>query len=195
MRNTQLTIVMGTLLSIAMMPIVASAQQGQSAGKIAVIDVAFIFKNSDKIKSEVSQIENSMKAYEQEMATVRKTMQREAELLKTYKAGSPEYAAQEEKLAGMESKLKLETIRKRKELADAEAKIYFTNYQKIRAVVKQVSEYNGIDLVLRYNSEEMTLDKQDSVLRGVMKGVVYHSPKLDLTQMVIQALGAQVAQK
>jgi len=172
-----------------MMPIVASAQQGQAAGKIAVIDVAYIFKNSTKIKSEVAQIENSMKSYEQEMATVRKTMQREAELLKTYKAGSPEYAAQEEKLAGMESKLKLETIRKRKELADAEAKIYFSNYQKIRAVVKQVSEYNGIDLVLRYNSEEMDLTKQDSVLRGVMKGVVYHAPKLDLTQMVIQALG------
>lgn len=186
------TIILGTLLSIAMMPALASAQQA-AGGKIAVIDVAYIFKNSDAIKSEVAQIENSMKAYEQEMANVRKSMQKEAELLKTYKPGSPEYAGQEEKLAGMESKVKLETIRKRKELADAEARIYFDNYQKIRAVVKQVSEYNGIDLVLRYNSEEMELEKQDSVLRGVMKGVVYHSPKLDLTQMVMQAMGTKVA--
>lgn len=188
------TIVLSALLSIALVPSLASAQQA-AGGKIAVIDVAYIFKNAESIKSEVAQIEQSMKAYEQEMANVRKTMQQEAELLKTFKPGTPEYAQQEEKLAGMESKVKLETIRKRKELADAEAKIYFDNYQKIRQVVKQVSEYNGIDLVLRYNSEEMELDKQDSVLRGVMKGVVYHSPKLDLTQMVMQAMGTKVAQR
>ncbi|MEZ6091005.1 MAG: OmpH family outer membrane protein [Pirellulaceae bacterium] len=157
-----------------MVPSFASAQQS-AGGKIAVIDVAYI-KNSDAIKGEVAQIENSMKAYEQEMANVRKTMQQEAELLKQYKPGTTEYAQQEEKLAGMESKVKLETIRKRKELADAEAKIYYDNYQKIRQVVKQVSEYNGIDLVLRYNSEEMELEKQDSVLRGVMKGVVCSLP-------------------
>lgn len=184
-----LTIALSTLFSIALLPALASAQAQQTGGKIAVIDVAFIFKNAKTIKTEVSQIENQMKAYEASMATTRKTMQKEAELLKTYKQGTPEYASQEEKLAGMESKVKLDTIRKRKELADAEARIYFTNYQKIKNVVKQVAEYNGIDLVLRYNSEEMDLAKQDSVLRGVMKGVVYRSPKLDLTNMVLQAMG------
>ena len=191
--NRATSIVLSSLFSIVLVPALASAQN-QASGKIAVIDVAYIFKNASAIKGQVTEIENKMKAYEKEMATARQSMQQEAEALKQFKPGSVEYAQQEEKLAGMESNLKLNTIRKRKELAEAEAKIYFQNYQKIKSVVKQVAEFNGIDIVLRYNSEEMDLGKTDSVLRGVMKGVVYHAPKLDLTGMVLKAMGGAATQ-
>ena len=76
------TIVLSTLFSIALVPALASAQ-APTGGKIAVIDVAYIFKNAASIKGEVAQIENQMKAYEQQMAGTRKTMQQEAETVES----------------------------------------------------------------------------------------------------------------
>ncbi len=77
----------------------------------------------------------------------------------------------------MESKLRLDMNRKRKELADAEAKIYFDNYQLIANGVKFLAQHYKINLVLRYNSEDMDLEKGDSVIRGVMKNIVYHDDR------------------
>ena len=42
--------------------------------------------------------------------------------------------------------------------------------------------------MLRYNSEEMDLEKGDSVIRGVMKNIVYHDEALDMTKGVMQYL-------
>ena len=43
-------------------------------------------------------------------------------------------------------------------------------------------------MVLRYNSEEMDLERGDSVIRGVMKNIVYHDEALDMTKGVMQYL-------
>ena len=161
---------------------------GHSGHRVAVVDVAFIFKNHPGIKSQVSKVENDLKSYDAELQAKRQALKTEAERLKAFNPGSPEYAAQEEKVASMDSKLRLDMARKRKDLADAEARIYFENYQRIAAGVKFLAEHYKIDLVLRYNSESMELEKGDSVIRGVMKNVVYYGEGLDMTKGVMQYL-------
>ena len=170
-------------------------QAGANAPKfgVAVVDVGYIFKNHEGIKAQVTRVENDLKKYDAELKTKREALKTAAEQLKQYKVGSPEYAAQEEKLAGMESKLRLEMARKRKELADAEAKIYFENYQQIAEGVKYLAQYYKINLVLRYNSEDMNLEHSDSVIRGVMKNIVYHDEALDMTKGVMQYLDRKIA--
>ena len=88
----------------------------------------------------------------------------------------------------MESKLRLDMARKRKELADSEARIYYDNYQQIAAGVKFLANHYKINLVLRYNSEDMNLEEGQSVIRGVMKNIVYHDEALDMTKGVMQYL-------
>ena len=122
----------------------------------------------------------------------REELKQAVEQLKTYNVGTPEYSKQEEAVAEMESKLRLEMNRKRKELVDAEARIYFENYQMIADTVQKIAEHNGIDLVLRYNGEEMELEKQESVIRGVMKNIVYRSDRLDMTNAVMQVLNQRM---
>ncbi len=156
--------------------------------KIAVVDVAFIFKNHDDIKGQVTAIENELKSFEQELNVRREELKNSAAELKTFKVGSPEYAAAEERVAGMESKLRLDMARKRKEISDAEAKIYFDNYQRIAAGVKFLAGHYKINLVLRYNSEEMDLEQGESVIRGVMKSIVYHDESVDMTKAVMDYL-------
>ncbi|QDS93315.1 periplasmic chaperone [Roseimaritima multifibrata] len=185
----------------AVAPVTAQAQAPAAAAattgghRVAVVDVARIFKESPAIKSQVEAVENELKTYDATLAGKRDALKAEVEKLKVNNVGSPEYTAQEEKVAEMESKLRLEMARKRKELSDAEARIYFENYQSIAEAVKYLASYNKINLVLRYNSEEMDMAKGESVIRGVMKNIVYHEPSLDMTDLVMQYLNSRVANK
>lgn len=174
-----------TTLSV-LAPTAATAQD--SGHRIAVVDVAHIFKNNEGIKSQVKQVESNLKTFDAELKGKRTELKSAAEKLKTFEPGSAEYTAQEEQVASMESKLRLEMARKRKELADREAKIYYDNYQHIAAGVKVLAQHYKINLVMRYNSEAMNLENGESVIRGVMKNIVYHDEALDMTPGVMQYL-------
>lgn len=183
---TLVAITLSTLLgSNTAAPSVASAQD---MGPIGVIDVAYIFKNDPSIKSQIESVKSQLQTIDSDLKRRRNELKSAAELLKTFKPGSDQFASQEEKVATMESKLRLDMGRKQKELQDSEAKIYYDNYQRIAAGVKVIAEHYKVKVVLRYNSEEMQQDKGESVLRGVMKSVVYYDPNIDMTQGVMSYL-------
>ena len=189
--KTAILLAMFSLTSLA--PAVATAQE--AGHRIAVVDVAYIFKNHPGIKAQVEKVEADLKAYDAELQGKREELKQAAEQLKAFKVGSAEYAAQEERVASMESKLRLDMARKRKELADAEARIYYENYQLIANGVKFLAGHYKINLVLRYNSEGMKLEDGDSVIRGVMKNIVYHDDALDMTKGVMQYLDQTLGKK
>lgn len=183
---------------VAVLGLVAALTDSSAAHaeghRVAVIDVAFIFKNHEGIKAEVAKIEEELKAFDAEMNARREELQQLANELKTFNVGSKEYSEKEERVASMESRMRLDMARKRKQLSDAEAKIYYENYKRIAEGVKYLAEHYKIDLVLRYNSEEMKPEEGDSVIRSVMKNVVYHDDALDMTRGVMQYLDrSQVA--
>ncbi len=185
------TIVLSAIaMAMTTVSVLAPAQaSAQDAGhRIAVVDVAYIFKNNEGIKRQVKAVEDNLKAFDTELTAKREQLKTSLERLKTFQAGSADYTAQEEEVASMESKLRLDMARKRKELADREAKIYYDNYQLISAGVQAIAEYHKINLVLRYNSEDMNLEQGESVIRGVMRNIVYHDEKLDMTPAVMQYL-------
>jgi Skp family chaperone for outer membrane proteins len=164
------------------------AAQDTAPHRVAVVDVAHIFKNHKGIRAQVSQVEADLKAYEAELKQKREQLKGIAAKLKTLKPGTPDYTQLEEQFAAMDSKLRVEMSSKRRELAEAEAKIYFENYQKIAEGVKFLAGHYKINLVLRYNSEPMDREKGESVIRGVMKNVVYYDESLDMTPGVMQYL-------
>lgn len=178
------------LLATVTLTLLASdfAQGQEAAHRIAVVDVAHIFKNHPGIKAQVEKVEADLKAYDAQLQAKREELKQAAEQLKSFKVGSAEYATQEELVASMESKLRLDMARTRKELSDAEAKIYFQNYKLIADGVKFLANHYKINLVLRYNSEDMDLANGESVIRGVMKNIVYHDESLDMTKGVMQYL-------
>lgn len=190
------TIVLSAIaLAMTTVSVLAPAKaSAQDAGhRLAVVDVAYIFKNNEGIKLQVKAVEDNLKAFDAELTAKREELKNSLEKLKTYQAGSAEFTAQEERVASMESKLRLDMARKRKELADREAKIYYDNYQLITSGVQAIAEYHKINLVLRYNSEQMDLEQGESVIRGVMRNIVYHDEKLDMTGAVMQYLDKKLA--
>ena len=85
-------------------------------------------------------------------------------------------------------RLRIDMASKRRQLAETEAQIYFQNNKRITDGVKFMANHYKINLVLRYNSDQMDLEKPDTVIRGVMKNIVYHDEDLDMTKAIMQYL-------
>ncbi len=188
-RHHVLTIAIG-LASVLAPGLASGTAQAQDTAphRVAVVDVAYIFKNHPGIKSQVAKVEGDLKAFDAELTQKREELKTMAAKLKGLNPGSPEYTGLEETFAETDSKLRLDMARKRKQLADAEAKIYYDNYLHIANGVKLIAKHNKINLVLRYNSESMDQKEGQSVIRGVMKNIVYHDDTLDMTPTVMQYL-------
>lgn len=185
---------LATLVAITLSSLLGSTSvQSQSVvaqelGPVGVIDVAYIFKNDPSIKSQIEAVENDLKKVDTDLKARRDELKNAAELLKTFKPGTDQYSKQEETVAAMESKLRLDMGRKRKELQDSESKIYYENYLRIAEGVKVIAEHYKVKVVLRYNSDDINGDNGESVLRGIMKSVVFHDPAIDMTQAVMTYL-------
>ena len=173
-------------------PASLSAQQAepthQPVHRVALIDVAYIFKNLPAIKAHVNKIQDDMKKDEAELKQQRDTLKQAAEQLKALKVGTDEYNRQEKHVANLESKMRLRRVHKLRGLNEAQAKLYYDSYQQITAAVRAIATHNNIQLVLRYDSEEMDSGQRDSVFRGVLKNVVYHDSTIDMTNTVMRYL-------
>ena len=121
-------IAFATLAVAALAPATVSAQQAESKHQpdhhVAVIDVAYIFKNLPAIQAQISKVEGDLQKYDAEFQQKRDTLKQSAARLKTLKVGTADYARQEEHVANLESKLRLDMARKHKELGDVETRIY-----------------------------------------------------------------------
>jgi hypothetical protein len=58
-----------------------------------------------------------------------------------------------------------------------------------------MADFYKINLVLRYNSDKMDLEKPDTVIRGVMRNIVHHDEDLDMTKAIMQYLTKQMGQQ
>ena len=193
-------IMLAIMTTTALVPALVSAQTAQPASastghRVAVVDVAYIFKTHPGIRAEVSKVENDLKAFDAQMKAKQGELKQLAEKLPQYKIGTPEYGALEQQIAEGDSQLRIQMTSKRRELADAEARIYYQNYERITAGVKVMADFYKINLVLRYNSDKMDLEKPDTVIRGVMKNIVYHDEDLDMTKAIMQYLTKQMEQQ
>jgi Skp family chaperone for outer membrane proteins len=164
------------------------AAPAASAGtSVVVIDVAFIYKNHNRFNQTMLDIKSDIEKFEAYVRKKQTDFKSLGEALGTFNAGSPEYKQKEEELARLQSDLQVEVGLKRKEFLQQEARVYFRVYKEIEAEVKNFSERNGINLVLRYNRDEMKEDDRQSVLAGVNRAVVYQQGR-DITELVLKAL-------
>lgn len=163
----------------------AAAQQSRSVGtNVAVVDVAHIFDNFGRFKSQMDQIKSDMENFEQYVKTEQEKLKGLSERLKDYKAGTPEFKQLEEQIVQADTNMRLQIARKRKDFLDREAQVYFQHYNEVVGHVRAIADQNGIGLVLRFSNKDMEPDKRETVLQGVNRAVVYHNG-IDITGLVL----------
>jgi Skp family chaperone for outer membrane proteins len=165
-------------------PAPPSARRGTS---VAVIDVGYIFRNLERFKQAREDINGDAAQFQQEIRDRRAGLTQKAEQLKTTPAGTAQYTQLEEQLANADTQLRLDMARKQKERVEKEAKIYFNAYKEIEEEVRRFADRYGIDLVVRFNSEDMDIGKPETVLQGINRFVVFQR-SLNITNHILDEL-------
>lgn len=193
MRKTLLLVALLTALVlgsqlIAQGPVPPAAQPTASRGtNVAVIDIGFIFKNAARFKQAMEEIKAEDEAFAAEATKRRDALAAAIDTLQRMPKGGPEYQQLEEQIAGDQTRLRLDMARAQKERVEAEAKVYFNAYRDIEDRVAQFSQRYGIDLVLRFNAEEMDPTKPESVLNGINRFVVFQN-QLNITGAILDEM-------
>src|SRR5262245_42597008 len=160
-----------------------------SGTTVVVIDVAFIFKNHIRFNARMNDIKKDIEAFEAQIRTEQQNIQTRSEGLKSFSPSSPEYRNLETELAKATADIHVKAGLQKKELLEREARVYYDVYKEIESNVAVFCQQYRIDLVLRFNGEDMKPDDRNSVLQGVNKAVVFQRGR-DITQSILTALNA-----
>ena len=189
MRILKICALTALMASVTTFGSIASAQSPAPQGtRVGVIDVGYIFKNHPTMKTQIDNIDKQIKQAEDEINARRESVLKEIDKLRSFKEDTMEYKQAEEKIANLESQLKLDFMRREKEFAEAKATIIYDAYQQVTGAVKAMAEHNGIDIVLRFSQDEMDPKKPQSVGGGINRDIVYFNPSMDLTTFVLKLL-------
>ncbi|MCR9294934.1 MAG: OmpH family outer membrane protein [bacterium] len=192
-----LAFVLGTVAVDLMAQGNAAATQSSQIS-VAVVDVGHILKNHPTMKADLERIEGDMKQADEEMTRQRDSILKLMEQLREkFTEGTPEYEREEKRIAEMDTQFRLEIVKKRKEFDKARATVLYQIYSDIKGLVKYASEQMGIQVVMRVNGTREDLDpaKPDTVQLLMSQEVIHYTPKVDLTDWVLNGLKQRTAQQ
>jgi Skp family chaperone for outer membrane proteins len=174
----------GYLISISMAQAPAGAQSG-AGPRLALLDVSHIFKSHVRFKTMMEEMKQDVSRAESEVKAERDRINKLAEDLPAFRKGTPEYKAAEEDLAKRQADLAVRVNLQKNEFLQREAKIYYNVYQEIWQATDYFCKQHGIDMVLRFNGEQVDVDRPDSVLAHINKPVVWYDRGLDITDAIL----------
>jgi Skp family chaperone for outer membrane proteins len=165
--------------------------QSPSGTSVAVIDLMVVFKAHPRLTTQLEQLKSQMDSYEAYVRNEQKKVQSLAEQLKTLKPGTADYTDKEKQYASLQANLGVQVRQKQREFLEQEAKVRYDAYIEIQKAVADFCERYRIQLVIRFNREDIDASKPQAVMMGVNRPIVYQS-QLDITNHIITALGGKV---
>ena len=153
--------------------------------KVAIVDVGKIFKSHPKFSQELAALKQEAEQFKAASLQVQQQLVKKAEVLKQYQPGSDEFKNAETKLAQESAAMEVEQRDKMRTLMQREAQLHFKTYSEVNGLIATYCESDGIQLVLRYNSQEMDPKNPSSVMQRVNGSVVYHNQQNNITQQIV----------
>lgn len=156
---------------------------------VRIIDLKKIFDGYDRFLDETRFLKREVEAREEQLKGLRDEMQKLAKQHKELNPSTPEAKDLEGRMVRMDSEHRSQLTLGKKEFLEKEAKIYFNVYREVIDEVKLYCQYEGVQLVLRFNNDAMpTPDDPQGVLKELNKTVVHHDPAIDITKLIMDEL-------
>jgi Skp family chaperone for outer membrane proteins len=155
---------------------------------LAVVDVAYIFKNHTRFKQQMEAMKQKVDAAESELKRDQDDYKKMADQLKTYQPGSPDYKKVEADMLKKQGDINLKVSLQKKDFMEQEGHIYFNVSREIDDAVKVLATKNNIVLVLRFNGDPVDPVDRNDILRGINKPIVFYDQRMDITPYVLQDL-------
>jgi Skp family chaperone for outer membrane proteins len=184
---TVFVLVMG--LAYVPLAVRADGRPPESPHRIALIDMARVFKNYKKFENLREELKGDLTKSEDKFKQMAEQIRKEQSELKLIKEGSDEYAQKEKVVLNHTSQA--ETYRKsqQRDLIRREAQIYKTIYLEVADAVHKYASHFNYTLVLRFTSDDVeTTENPEDVMRGLNRQVVYYRPSDDITNAIVSFL-------
>jgi Skp family chaperone for outer membrane proteins len=157
------------------------------ATRIALIDMARVFKTSREFERKRDELKEEITAEEE---TARKLQNGVTELQRrfdTSEIGTEEHLDLEKALKRKTGEFEAYRQKAQRTFLKKESAIYLEIYQQVAAEIAKYAENHGIDLVIRFNSEPIKLEDPQKLLESMNRQVVYEN-RLDITDEIIVAV-------
>ena len=178
------------ILFAGLVPVSHSMAQGPT--KVALVDIGMVFKSHPSFSKQLADLKTEADQFKAESATITQKMMERADTLRKsgYQPGSDQYKQMESELAQEAAKIEVEQKSKLRDLMSREASLHYDTYQQVGKIIREYCTQRNIQLVLRYNSQQMDPSQPQSIMDKVNGSVVYFAPGKDVTEAII----AQVQQ-
>ncbi len=163
--------------------------------KIALVDMAYVFKNYKKFEVLREDLKEEIQASEGEAKARAEAVQNLQKKMKALNEGSPEFTAEEQKLAKASAEFEAYRRAAQRDFLKKESQIYHQVYTEASEAVAKYATYFKYTLVLRFNREELDTENAQKLIEGMNRQVVFHREEDDITMSVVDYLNKMYDKK
>ena len=156
--------------------------------QVAIVDIGEIFKGHPAFTQQLEALKQEAEQFKSSSLQLQQSLMQKAEVLKQYTPGSPEFKQNEASLAQESAAMEVDQRDKMRQLMQREAQLHFDTYAEVNKLVETYCDQHGIQLVLRFNSEQMDAKNPASIMQRVNGSIIYHDQDKDITSQVIAQL-------
>jgi Skp family chaperone for outer membrane proteins len=163
------------------------AKPKQARGAVAVMDVNHIFKNSKSFTEEIEAMKADVTKASEDVKKEQEKIKSQLEEMGKLAAGSDERTEKEDYLSKLQAALTASVNVQKQKFIRREAALYLKTYQRIETEAAAYAKENGIDLVVRLQTE-LDANKPESVLQHINKPIIWASPEADITSIISERI-------
>ena len=178
----------------------ASVASAQESGRVAILDVAKVFKENKSFttgpaligSADVSGMRLQADQLKKQITAERNALKKELMELQDHPAGSTR-DQKEAEIEQRQTRLRTSSWQSAAELINREARVYFDTYCEMQAVVEAVAKEFNISLVLRVDNQITDPNNRNEVIQNALGPPVVHHCQIDLTNVVSDRLNKRMA--
>jgi Skp family chaperone for outer membrane proteins len=158
------------------------------ATTVAVMDIAYIFKNHKAFKDEMTGLEQKGQAFQQNMAATQAQLQ----LLKARMEQTEDKAEKEKlevELASQSTDFQISVRKAQQDISDKEASLYYETYTLLQEETKKYCRSKGIHMVLKTMRDPIKPNDRKSIMEGLNRPIVF-SDAPDISEDILKVLDA-----
>ncbi len=178
-------------IAVTILAVLAATSTPSSAlaqSQLCLVDISKIFKAHATFNQQMATLKNEADQFQAQLQQAQQSLAQKTEALRKLDAASPDYKQAENDLAQLTAKWEVDRRAKLRELMQRESKLHFDTYVLINQFIGEYCDQNKVPIVIRFSSEQMSLDDPETIMQTFNNSVVYYAPRHDITDQIIQRM-------
>ena len=163
------------------------------ATTVAMMDIAYIFKNHKDFNKDMKALEQEANTFQQNMQATDARLQLLLARVKQTE-DKTEKEKLEDTLAAQATEFQVSVRKTQQDISDREARLYYGAYMLLQEQTKKYCRARGIHVVLKFNRDPVTPSDRKSVTEGLAHPVVF-SDAPDISDDILKAMDAAATVK